>query len=487
MDSAERGFSEHFVFVTGRLAEPFLRRLLPDLATSYDFQYTVAVMPITIAGLMSVPWIAERLKVPPETTRVFLPGRCSGDPHELEAKLGIPVERGPNDLYELPAYFRRRHRPCLPQDEYSLRIVAVVKDAADLPLPTLLDLADRLVADGADAVGLWHEDREPRPQLARTIKALHSHGHKVWVRTLEISTWRAAIAAGADFLEPPLEVPENLLPQTKLVIEPHLPGTWEGVEETLQLLGRIGQPTILKQSLVPVGLGFTQSMLRSVEARHIWPEISLALDLCSVLFHSAADAGPLLLLLLGFAQEIGARWILTTQEVNTARTSVRECDVIRRMIHCAHRYRVSLRSLDSSLAMLRDHAITNGDEEYWRELREQVRDPSPRLFVKANQLCAWAFGQELQSSDPYELFEAISDAAKEAGRQLDPDTAFYLGYELCKATIARHLGKNYCQDEALHWGLHTVAEPSPRQRRIRRLARRRPVKGCSETEKTAHS
>ncbi|ASV76589.1 hypothetical protein THTE_3988 [Thermogutta terrifontis] len=487
MDSADRGFSEHFLFVTGRLAEPLLRRMLPDLASSYDFQYSVAVMPISIAGLMSVPWIAERLKVPPEATRVLLPGRCSGDPHELEAKLRIPVERGPNDLHDLPEYFRRRHRPCLPQDEYSLRIVAVVKDAADVPLPTLLDLADRLVADGADVIGLWHEDREPRPQFAKIIKALHSHGHKVWVRTLELSTWQAALAAGADFVEPLLEVPEDLPEQTNLVIEPYLPGTWEGVEETLESLRKIRRPTILKQSLVPVGLGFTQSMLRSVEARHIWPDIPLALDLCSVLFHSAADAGPLLLLLLGFAQEIGARWILTTQEVNTARTSVRECDVIRRMVHCAQRYHVSLRSLDSSLAMLRDHHINNGNEEYWQQLREQIRDPSPRLFVKANQLCAWAFGRELQSSDPYELFEAITDAAKDAGRPLDPDTAFYLGYELCKAAIARQLGKNYWQDEALHWGLHTVAEPSPRERRIRRLARRRSVKGCSETGKTAHS
>src|SRR5690606_31378827 len=102
MDSADRGFSEHFLFVTGRLAEPLLRRMLADLASSYDFQYSVAVMPVSIAGLMSVPWIAERLKVPPEAARVLLPGRCSGDPHELEAKLRIPVERGPNDLHDLP-------------------------------------------------------------------------------------------------------------------------------------------------------------------------------------------------------------------------------------------------------------------------------------------------------------------------------------------------------------------------------------------------
>lgn len=485
MDSVKRVAAEHFVFVTGRLAEPFLNRILLDLSTAYDFRYSVAVMPIAIAGLMSVPWIAERLKVPPNATRIFLPGRCSGDVRDLEAKVGVPVERGPNDLHELPEYFRRRQHPCLPRDEYSLRIVAAIKEAADLPLGTLLDKADRLAAEGADAVAVWHEDREPRPQIAKVVKALRTHGHRVWVRTLDRDTWRTAVDAGADFIEPFLEPYEKIPSETTLVVEPLLPGTWEGVEEALASAKSLGRPAILKQSVVPVGLGFTESLLRCVEARHRWQDVPLALDLCAILFHSPADAGPMLMLLLGFAEEIGARWILTTQEVNTARTSVRECDVIRRLAHCAHRYHVSLRSLDGSLAMLRDQHLNDGDDHYWQELRAQIRDPSPRLFVAGETLRAWAYGQDLQSQDAYELFDKIVDAAKKAGRQVDADTAFYLGYELCKASIARQLGKNYWQDEALHWGLHTVPEPSPRERRLRRLARRRALKGCAEAEKSA--
>jgi len=469
---------EHFLFVTGRLAEPLLNRMLPDLATTFEFQYSVAVMPITIAGLMSVPWVAERLKVPSDVTHILLPGRCHGNPLELSRRIGIPVERGPNDLHELPDFFRRRYRPCLPQDEYNLKIVSVIKDAANLESSVVLDLADRLVAEGADAIGLWHEDREPFPNLGKLIKSLQSHGHRVWVRSLEKTSYQTAAAAGVDFLEPFRPDWAPLSEATCRVIEPVLPGTWEGVDEIMAATSPTSSPALLKQPVIPVGLGLTQSILRCVEARERWPEVPLVMDLCPLLYHCPADAGPMLLVLLGMADEIGVRWVATTQEVNTARTSVRECHAIRRMTHCAKRFHVTLRSMDWSLAMLRDHHIGDGDEQYLETLRSRLRDPSPRLFVVGDHLRAWAFGQDLQADDAYALFDQILAAAESQGKKLDADTVFYLGYELCKASIARQLGKNYCQDEALHWGLHTIPEPSPRERRIQRLTRNRNQKSC---------
>jgi hypothetical protein len=46
----------------------------------------------------------------------------------------------------------------------------------------------------------------------------------------------------------------------------------------------------------------------------------------------------------------------------------------------------------------------------------------------------------------------------------DPSHAFYLGYELAKATTALTLGKQYTQDEALDWGFLTRPEQSLRHR-----------------------
>ena len=47
---------EHIHFVTGRLAEHALRSILEPLAEAAEFDYSVAVMPISVAALMQWRW-----------------------------------------------------------------------------------------------------------------------------------------------------------------------------------------------------------------------------------------------------------------------------------------------------------------------------------------------------------------------------------------------------------------------------------------------
>jgi len=54
---------------------------------------------------------------------------------------------------------------------------------------------------------------------------------------------------------------------------------------------------------------------------------------------------------------------------------------------------------------------------------------------------------------------------RDASRPIEPDHAFYLGYEMAKAVIALQLGKQYHQDQALDWGLLTTEEKSHRAKR----------------------
>ena len=61
-------------FVTGRLAEYSLRSVAADLAAQLGFDYTIGVLPITVAALMTPAWIARHIRVPPEATRVIIPG-----------------------------------------------------------------------------------------------------------------------------------------------------------------------------------------------------------------------------------------------------------------------------------------------------------------------------------------------------------------------------------------------------------------------------
>ncbi len=51
----------HIHFVTGRLAEFSLRQVLADLAPRAGFEYSIDVLGITVAALMTTDWIARRI------------------------------------------------------------------------------------------------------------------------------------------------------------------------------------------------------------------------------------------------------------------------------------------------------------------------------------------------------------------------------------------------------------------------------------------
>src|SRR5438034_7934039 len=67
------------------------------------FAYDVAVMKITVAALMTTPWIARFLAVPAGTDLVLIPGLCEGDPGVIAARAGggVRVEKGPKDLHQI--------------------------------------------------------------------------------------------------------------------------------------------------------------------------------------------------------------------------------------------------------------------------------------------------------------------------------------------------------------------------------------------------
>lgn len=94
--------TEHILFLTGKLAEKQLRQILADMAP--EFSYTVLEMGIKVAALMNADMIARRLNDTHGATRIIIPGRCPGDLVALSEKLGVPVERGPEEVKDLPLY-----------------------------------------------------------------------------------------------------------------------------------------------------------------------------------------------------------------------------------------------------------------------------------------------------------------------------------------------------------------------------------------------
>src|SRR5437763_13572495 len=120
---------QRILFVTGKLAEPSLRRVLAELAPSAAFEAEIAVMPITVAALLTTEWVGRKLEIPPETERVILPGYCRGELSDIPAKGDVRVERGPKELRDLPEYFGPRHSRRESYGKYADEVSAAVKQA----------------------------------------------------------------------------------------------------------------------------------------------------------------------------------------------------------------------------------------------------------------------------------------------------------------------------------------------------------------------
>ncbi len=144
--------AEHLLFLTGKLAEPGLCRILGALQGP-ELSYEVFNIGVSVAALMSAEMIARRLDGPRGADRVIVPGLCAGDLAVPAEKLGVPVLRGPEDMKDLPGFLGRGG---VPPDlsRYDIRIFAEIVDAPRLCVEGILERAARYGADGADVIDL---------------------------------------------------------------------------------------------------------------------------------------------------------------------------------------------------------------------------------------------------------------------------------------------------------------------------------------------
>ena len=64
---------DHYHFVTGKLAEPAVRYIVGALAQKRQFEYSIDVLPITVAALITPRWLARHITIPDRATRVIVP------------------------------------------------------------------------------------------------------------------------------------------------------------------------------------------------------------------------------------------------------------------------------------------------------------------------------------------------------------------------------------------------------------------------------
>lgn len=164
------------LFVTGKLAEPALRRVLADLAPRAEFDFDVAVLPITVVALASTEWIARHLHTPPGVQKIVLPGLCVGELSALTAATGLLVERGPEDLRDLPDYFGYGGGPPADYGRYDIAILAEINHAPRLDRQQLLAEAVALREAGADLIDVGCDPGPAWSDVGDAVKACATRG-----------------------------------------------------------------------------------------------------------------------------------------------------------------------------------------------------------------------------------------------------------------------------------------------------------------------
>jgi dihydropteroate synthase-like protein len=458
--------SERIHFVTGKLAEHSLRRELAALAPRAGFEYTVGVLPITVAALMSPKWVARHLEAPAGTTKVLLPGYCEGDLAPVAEVARVPVERGPRDLRRLPEHFGLAHAREADYGEYDIEILAEINHAPRLALAEILAEAERLTADGADVIDVGCDPGDPWSGVGECVRALREAGHRVSIDSLNVREIEPAVKAGAELV---LSVNGSNRDAAadwgcEVVAIPDDIPTLGGLDETVEQLSSAGVPLRIDAILEPIGCGFAASLGRYLEVRRRYPDAEMMMGIGNLTELTDVDSAGVNVLLLGFCQEQSVRSVLTTQVINWAFSSVRECDLARRLMHYAWRHRTPPKHLEPKLVMLRDAKLLERDDEELEQLASEIRDNNYRVFAERGRLELISAGLRLSDTDPFRLFEQLLATGP---KNIDAAHAFYLGYELAKAITALTLGKEYRQDEALDWGLLTVEERSHRLKRTR--------------------
>jgi dihydropteroate synthase len=437
------------LFVTGRLAEPALSRVLAEMAP--PFAYEVAVLGITVAALMTTAWIARVLQAPEGTDLVLIPGLCEGDPQVIGDKLGVRVERGPKDLREIPGYFGRT-AAARDYGAWDIEIVAEINNAPRLTREALGRAANDFRASGADVIDIGCTPGLPFPALGDVVRDLAAAGIRVSVDTFDAGEIRTAVAAGAELVlsvnSSNVEVAADLAGTgARVVVVPDFGGTLDTLAPSLEKLEQLGIRYLIDPILEPIGFGFMASLERYAEVRRRYPEAEMLMGIGNLTELTAADSTGVNAMLIAVCQELGVRAVLTTEVIPWARGAVREVDVARRLMHYAVTRRTIPKGVDDRLVTVKDPAVLTFSQDELHALQARIADPNFRIFADREGITVLNNERFVRGTDIQDIFAEL--------QVLEATHAFYLGKELARASLAVTLGKTYRQEGALSWGYLT--------------------------------
>lgn len=438
--------AENIVFVTGHMAHARLERVLVEMAPT-SFEWHIVDAGVKVAALMTTPLLERRLKLPKGTSRVVVPGRCRVDLDRLSSVFGVPFERGPDEVADLPRHFGKEGKP--PDlSRYDVRIFAEIVEAPSLGLDALLARARQLVAAGADVIDLGCLPDTPFQLLDDAVRMLKRNGFPVSIDSADPAELERGIRAGADFV---LSLNAETLHLAQLgdtvpVLVPNAHGDLDSLLVAMDTLAGWGKAFIADPVLDPIHFGFTASLQRYAELRRLRPNAEIMMGTGNLTELTEADSSGLTAVLMGIISELGIRNVLTVQVSPHTRRTVQEHDAARRMMYAAHTDDALPKGYSQALLSLHDRKPFPVSPDDIAMMAAQVRDPNYRIETAEDGIHLYNRDGHHVAQNAFELYPHIR-VGDDAGH------AFYLGAELMKAETAYRLGKRYTQDQPLNWGV----------------------------------
>ena len=435
---------KNILFITGKLAEKNLKKIL-DCIEEKDFSYEIRNLNINVAALLTTEMIYRRIGNVDNFSKIILPGKVRGDIDELAKKLKIEIERGPEELKDLPVMFGGNP---LKYDlsKYEVHIFAEITDAPNMKIQEIISMANYYRDNGADIIDIGCLPNKPFPHLSETIQELKRQDFYVSIDSHLDKELILGGKSGADYL---LSIKsDNFYILDEVDSYPILipkDGDMASLYDCIDRCIENKRIFIADPILDPINYGFTQSITRYSELRKRYPDIHIMMGTGNVTELTHADTTGMTMILMGIISELKINHILTTEVSKHCRTVIKESDLARRIILAASLGNTTPKHINSGLLTTHDEDPIRYNAQEVEELFEQVKDSSYRIMNTDDGVNLFNKKELQVAIDPFDFFEKI-DVGDDTGH------AFYLGVELARAQIAHQLGKTYEQDEELKWG-----------------------------------
>jgi len=442
--------SEKILFITGKLAERQLERILNSMKP--EFKYQINQIGVNVAALMSESIIMRRVNNEQNFDRIIVPGKFRGSLKKLSNFFKVPVERGPDDISDIPDYFGVK-KPIDKLTDYDCKIFAEIVDAAILRPDDIREIAKSYKKNGANVIDLGCMPDTRFEHLEDSIKAVKSIGCEVSVDSANAEELIRGSNAGADYILSINQKNIGILDKINStpVLIPNSPGDLKSLEKIVELSIKKKRNFYADPILDPIHYGFVDSIERFIKLRKKFPRIKMFMGTGNLTELTDCDSSGANAIMMGMVSELSIDAVLVVQVSGHCKNSIKETDAARKIMHFSKKNQRLPFRVSNDLLCISERKPKRKSKEEVEEIKSMVKDSNYRIILSDEGINIFNKEISAKGKDPYDFYDEIDVMG-------DTSHAFYLGVELARAQIAYQLGKNYDQDNQLEWGIAVEEE-----------------------------